>query len=177
MDTFLKEDIKIIKTTEDWIHPKIILFESFCEGFGLFTTDNISKDETLIVFGAKYTDKIGARIAKENGFYVIQLDENLFSYEIPRTSNTWFVNHSCDPNAGMLDFCSIISIRDINQDEEITLDYVMLDDADSESFDCNCKTALCRRKVTPNDWKLLNLQKKYDGYFSPYVTKRIADIL
>lgn len=65
-------------------------------------------------------------------------------------------------------------MREIEKDEEITFDYAMTDGGDYDVFDCECKTASCRRRVTGNDWRLTSLQQKYGAErFSPYLVRRM----
>ena len=82
-------------------------------------------------------------------------------------------NHSCDPNAGMSGQIGLISLRDITEQEEITFDYAMCDDSDYDEFDCACGSPNCRGRISGHDWKRPELQKKYAGYFSPYLQRRI----
>ena len=35
-------------------------------------------------------------------------------------------------------------------------------------------TTTCRKIITDDDWKIIELQKKYRGYFSKYLQKRIG---
>jgi len=47
-------------------------------------------------------------------------------------------------------------------------------DADPDHrFTCNCQAPNCRSLVTGQDWQIPDLQKKYHGYFSPYLQRRI----
>jgi len=47
---------------------------------------------------------------------------------------------------------------------ETTLTYQM---------ECRCGAANCRRVVTGQDWRRKELQKKYSGFFSWYLQKKI----
>jgi hypothetical protein len=38
---------------------------------------------------------------------------------------------------------------------------------------CNCGAKNCRGIVTDNDWKLPDLQQRYDGYFQWYLQEKI----
>jgi hypothetical protein len=40
---------------------------------------------------------------------------------------------------------------------------------------CQCGTALCRGVITGHDWRQPDLQRKYRGYFSWYLQRRIKD--
>jgi hypothetical protein len=49
----------------------------------------------------------------------------------------------------------------------------MCDSTPYDEFNCGCGTALCRGQVTGNDWQLPELQARYEGFFSPYLQRRI----
>jgi hypothetical protein len=68
---------------------------------------------------------------------------------------------------------TLVAIRDIEPNEEVCFDYAMSDSSDYDEFECHCGTTSCRTKVTGLDWKLPELQRRYRGYFSPYLQRRI----
>jgi len=75
-----------------------------------------------------------------------------------------FVNHSCDPNAGMViegTDVRLIAIREISPGEQITFDYSTTMDEDDFEFDCLCGSAKCRGRI--RDFKHLpsSLQHQY----------------
>jgi hypothetical protein len=75
-----------------------------------------------------------------------------------------FVNHSCDPNAGMLidgTDVRLIAIREIPSGEQITFDYSTTMDEDDFEFDCLCGSQECRRRI--RDFKHLSegTKKRY----------------
>ena len=65
-------------------------------------------------------------------------------------------------------------MRDIRPGEEICLDYAMCDGSNYDEFDCSCGSPDCRHRVTGEDWKRPELWKRYEGYFSPYLQRRIT---
>jgi hypothetical protein len=52
----------------------------------------------------------------------------------------------------------------------------MCDADDYDEFECACASATCRRKVTGNDWMLPELQERYQGHFSSYLERRVAQM-
>ena len=117
--------------------------------------------------------------------YFYQIDENLFagpiSYqEFPDISIFW--NHSCSPNTYFSDIYTICAMRDIQTGEELVYDYATTDSYDLSPIniysyldDCKCKSSNCRSKILYTDWKLPELQKKYDGFFIPYLAEKIKN--
>jgi uncharacterized protein len=41
---------------------------------------------------------------------------------------------------------------------------------------CFCGSKICRGKVKSYDWKITELQKRYRGYFQPYIQDKIDQI-
>jgi hypothetical protein len=84
-----------------------------------------------------------------------------------------YVNHSCNPNAGLSGQIGLVAMRDIKIGEEVCFDYAMCDTMPYDEFDCGCGSANCRGHVSGNDWQKPELQKRYAGFFSPHVQRRI----
>jgi hypothetical protein len=49
----------------------------------------------------------------------------------------------------------------------------MIDDEPYEKMECHCRSRTCRKLITGFDWRKPELQKKYDGYFSWFIQRRI----
>jgi hypothetical protein len=50
----------------------------------------------------------------------------------------------------------------------------MTDSHPDLGFRCECGSEICRHQVTGEDWRLPDLRQRYQGYFSPYLQRRIA---
>ena len=83
------------------------------------------------------------------------------------------LNHSCEPNLGLQGQIVYVALRDIAVDEELTFDYAMNEDDPNEIMKCQCGTENCRRVITGVDWKRPEIQRKYNGYFSWFIQRRI----
>jgi len=83
-----------------------------------------------------------------------------------------YINHSCNPNCGLRGEITFISMRDIQSDEELTIDYAFVDNEDY-SFECNCGQSNCRRIITGRDWMQRNIQNRYVKYFATYLKEKI----
>ena len=55
-----------------------------------------------------------------------------------------YVNHSCDNNTEVRDFCDV-AVRDIRPGEEVTSDYEA--DGAGLKFECRCGSAQCRGSI------------------------------
>lgn len=79
-------------------------------------------------------------------------------------------------NAGLSGQTGLVAIRAIQPGEEICYDYAMSDGSPYDEFRCKCGAVDCRARVTGNDWALPHLQRRYAGYFTPYLQRRIDEL-
>jgi hypothetical protein len=130
----------------------------------------------LAIFGGRII-----RSEDEVGDYGIQIDEtfviNGLDSKTEDSDDCFFFNHSCDPNSGIKGQIFLVAMRDIEPDEEVTFDYAMclhsVDGLPPYHLKCLCGKENCRKIVTDDDWKLPELQKHYDGWFSWYLQEKI----
>src|SRR5215472_13558209 len=158
--------------------PKTEVRESKIHGRGLFAIADIAKDEIVAMKGGHIVDRkiLRERIAPRLGPVEIQIDDDLFVAPVTdeeRESSMLYSNHSCDANLGMRGEITFVAMRDIPAGEELTHDWAMTDD-DDYSVECKCGVADCRKILTGKDWQRPDLQKKYAGYFSAYLARKIA---
>lgn len=140
---------------------------------GLFARTFVPAGELLIVWGGVIMSLEEIRhIPHDERQYAVQVDENAFLLT-PNPEGGDYINHSCNPNAGLNGQISVVAMRDIQPGEEVCFDYAMSDSVPYDEFECACGEPNCRGRVTGNDWALHELQVRYAGYFSPYLQKRI----
>jgi uncharacterized protein len=153
------------------------LLQKLCsdnKGYGIFARESIQKGELLVVWGGDIvTRDVLMQLSPAIKRYSIQVEENLYQIPTREKESTYYVNHSCNPNAGLSGQIALVALRDIVVDEEMCFDYAMCDGSQYDEFECHCGSPLCRRHVTEQDWRRLDLQKRYAGYFSPYLQRRI----
>jgi uncharacterized protein len=143
---------------------------------GIFCREPVGKGEIVVVWGGKVlTESEIDRSMPNFTQQILQIDDDLYLMT-PSLEPTDCFNHSCDPNAGMSGQIALISMRDIASGEEVCLDYAMCDGSDYDEFDCSCATPNCRKRITGKDWKRPELWERYDGYFSPYLQRRIVKL-
>ncbi|MDZ7290472.1 MAG: SET domain-containing protein-lysine N-methyltransferase [candidate division KSB1 bacterium] len=143
-------------------------------GFGVFACKAIHAGEVLVAWGgdvmtAEEFAKQPTRVQQHS----LQIEEGLYLVPSGKDEPADFVNHSCEPNAGMSGQIIMVAMRDIAPGEEVCLDYAMSDGGPHDEFVCACGTPSCRGKITGNDWKRPELWERYAGYFSPYLQRRI----
>jgi len=86
----------------------------------------------------------------------IDKNGNFLYVGVPRKHPRNFVNHSCEPNAGLsiIDLpdgirnSRLVAIRPIKKGEEITIDYGITQFEEWETEGCNCGSPNCRGHIT-----------------------------
>jgi len=146
------------------------------QGTGLFARETIAKGEIVAIKGGYIFDtatlreveaRLGpAEITVADGFHIGPRSE------AERDGSMLFTNHSCDPNIGVQGQIVFVAMRDIAAGEELTHDWATTDD-DPYEMRCRCGASCCRGTITGQDWRRADLQKKYRGYFSWYLQRRI----
>lgn len=168
-----------MKYTLSWLSKKVQK-KKVSHGFGLFAKGKIKKGEKVIVFGGyvmteKQFDSLGEKMKS----YPFQIDDDLYFglAKISEVEEADCLNHSCNPTCGFDGEITIVAMKDIKKGEEITIDYAMcLSSKNVVPMDCVCGFKFCRNKITSNDWKIKYLQKRYKGFFEPFLEKKIKNI-
>ena len=78
-----------------------------------------------------------------------------------------FLNHSCDPNAGVLGKVSMYAIRDIKRNDEITVDYSTIEGNRLWEMKCKCNSKKCRGIIK----SIHSLPRKTFDEYLPYIPK------
>jgi hypothetical protein len=148
------------------------------KGYGSFAIEPISAGEIVAAFGGRcVTRGEFDLLPASQQVRSLQIDENLYMAGSPEPEPADFINHSCEPNCALSGSVVLVAMRDIALGEELGYDYATTDGSDYDEFECECRTAACRGKISGHDWMLPELQLRYRGSFSPYLTKRIAALV
>jgi SET domain-containing protein len=146
-------------------------------GHGIFASAPIEQGERLLVWGGDIVTKDQlAALPQPLRSYSIQVEEDLFLAARPgdQPEPADYINHSCNPNAGLDGQIVLVALRNIRPGEEICIDYAMCDGSPYDEFECQCGAATCRGRITGNDWQRPALQARYAGFFMPYLQRRIS---
>lgn len=142
-------------------------------GQGVFAARDIRKGEMICRFrGGKisiaemercYLDDNDARITCDP----LQVSEHVhIRLEEPYV----YVNHSCDPNAGMRDVCTLVALKFIKKGEEITYDYSSVEwtspkytqyDTNEWPMHCLCNSPQCRETIVCFPYLPKAIRRKY----------------
>ncbi len=154
-----------------WLTPKAVPGKSPLHGEGVFVIKNIKKGEPINVFGgiAVPISEI-KKYRKFNGHAGVQVSDDFFI--VPSDRNELklkgIFNHSCEPNVGFNSSVTMIAIRDIQQGEELVMNYAFMETY-FNPFNCNCGSSVCRKVIDSNTWKDAEFKRKYGKYYSPYL--------
>lgn len=145
-------------------------------GHGVWAVEPISCGELVAVFGGEVVTRADLpHLSRDQIRITLQIDDDAYLMTAREGPADW-INHSCNPNAGFRGQVSLVAMRDILCGEEITFDYAMSDSTPYDEFDCQCGTIHCRGHVSGNDWMRPELWRRYAGFFSPYLQRRIDSV-
>lgn len=145
-------------------------------GRAVFAREDIEPGRVLVVWGGTVLCRRDLhRLPLRQRRLTLQVDDDAYLVSDDEGPADW-VNHSCDPNAGLRGQITLVALRPIRQAEEICFDYAMTDGSDYDTFDCGCGTATCRGRITGDDWMRPELIDRYGDYFSPFLRERIRNL-
>jgi SET domain-containing protein len=128
---FVNERLKAKRVSDRGVTTQysFVLRPSSIAGVGVFSTHEISSGTPLRLFVPD--EKLCTIDRKSNGYYFAKWfgvevqDEYSCPEDFGRMSVGWYLNHSSDPNAYHMDY-NYYALRDIDDGEEITIDYHQL---------------------------------------------------
>lgn len=168
-----------------WVDSRLRTGQSRIDGTGIFAAKDIRSGELLMIWGGvvisqqEYTE----RMDQYRYSTLVQIDDDRYlglRADDLSDSMDEYLNHSCDPNSWLMDEVTVAARRDIRAGEEVTMDSALWNADDGEEYsengECKCGSALCRKIITPYDWKRPELQQRYAGHFSPFIARRIKEM-
>jgi len=160
---------------ESWLHPDVEVRPSPVAGRGLFARAPIPAGTVVSRLGGRLVDAATLRellATSEEYVDTIVVAEDVHLVVAPGSDNH-FGNHACDPNLGWSDEYTLVTLRDVAVDEELFSDYAM-STADPEWYlRCHCASYRCRQMVEGTDWRIPQLQQRYEGFWVPAVQRLI----
>ncbi len=79
-----------------------------------------------------------------------------------------YVNHSCNPNCGIKGKVTIVALKNIKKDEEITIDYSITECDDLWEMKCKCGEKICRKIIKSVQFMPEDQFEKYLPYVPTY---------
>lgn len=159
-----------------YLSPKTEPRSSQIHGTGLFANVAIAAGEIVAVKGGHIlTGAEWRKLEPLLGPAEIQIGEDLFiapTSDSEREGCMVYSNHSCEPNIAIQGQIVFVAMRDISPGEELTHDWATTDDLDYK-MECHCGSASCRKIITGKDWMKPELRKKYAGWFSWHIQRKL----
>jgi hypothetical protein len=155
------------------------------EEFGLVAKVPIWRMTPVIVFAGKViTGDQVVKMSPRDQQMSLQVGKDL--WQIPAHQNGKlvfdsgdYINHSCEPNCGMLDSTTVVTMRDISVGEPLTIDYAMVNSGErvlyGDSFECGCGAPNCRQLVHAVDYMIVG--RKYLEFMAPFCREKYLDVL
>lgn len=130
-----------------------------CElGRGLFALKRIRAGEMVLVLGGDVITVHHVRGMGEKQGNPVQIGSRQYiDVEPPGL----YINHSCQPNTGVMNDTILVALRDISVDEELRFDYSTTMSEGDWTMRCRCGAAQCRGLI--EDFHLLakTLKQRY----------------
>jgi D-alanine-D-alanine ligase len=125
-------------------------------GYGIYATQNLPV-KSLIFKGEEMAQRIVTRSYVDR-YWDVKEKETFRKYAYPLSKEVFLLwdnnpanwapqNHSCDPNTAY-EGLNVVALRNIQQGEELTLNYASFLDEHMEPFNCRCGAANCCGIVT-----------------------------
>ena len=148
---------------------KIYFGKSDIHGNGIFAKKSIRKGEIVFIAKGKmeklYLNTKNLAMSNPD---MIGVDKNIWL----DPSLLWgaYINHSCDPNAGIKGRVTFVALKNIKRGEEITFDYSISEDSAWE-MKCNCGSKNCRKIIRSIKFLPKKTFRKYMPYIPTYFQK------
>jgi uncharacterized protein len=113
-------------------------------GRGVFAAQYFQPGQPILTFGGPVLTASEVLALGPDRAYALQVGSGEF---LDLTPPGRYLNHSCDPSAGLLDDRVLIALRPIVPGEEIRFDYSTAMRDDHWTMECRCGEYLCRRVV------------------------------
>lgn len=159
--TMLDVDVKYYKS--------LYVKESYISGTGLFAGEDIVAGELILRFGGAFALASERYSGKYLESTFIGVNEDVILCETIDSQKDYsdYINHSCEPNAGMKDCLHIVAIKDIKKDEEILCDYAFWESDENWILNtqCNCGSVGCRKTISGKDWMKITQEDTNFNFF------------
>jgi len=131
-------------------------------GKGVFAKAHIKKGEVVFVFRGERV-KYNSRPGYQVGQRWLGVGDRLW-IKPSKDNPGYYINHSCQPNAGIKGTATIVAMRDIGKDEEVTIDYSTTEEDPTWKMRCNCGMDNCRKIIKSIQFLPEKLFNKYRSF-------------
>ncbi|PIQ66654.1 MAG: hypothetical protein COV96_00345 [Candidatus Zambryskibacteria bacterium CG11_big_fil_rev_8_21_14_0_20_42_18] len=134
-------------------------------GSGVFAKNNFKKGDVAFIAKGNLV-KLIIHSKKDSllGPNWISISKNLWLNPFKDNLLT-FLNHSCAPNLGVVGSVTFVALKNIRKDEELTVDYSILELDPLWKMKCGCGAKNCRKTIRSINF----LSKKRYNLYLPFV--------
>ena len=148
---------------------KVYIKKSKIAGKGIFANHNIKKNETILIFSGKVVkDSYGPNY--QIGSKWLGIGKCVW-LNISKDNPGRFTNHSCNPNAGFNGNRTLVAMKNIKKNEEITFNYSITEDDPYWKMKCSCRSKNCRKTIRSIRFLPNNLFQKYKLFIPKWLQK------
>ncbi len=142
-------------------------------GLGVFARRDLAAGEVILEIGGPLIDFAETKRRGPRECMAIQIGQDRY---IDTQAPGVFVNHSCEPNAGIRHDRYLVAARAIPKDQEIRFDYSTTMEEHSFTMHCLCRAPGCRRVVRDFSTLSPELRRKYitQGLVMSFIVQRSA---
>jgi SET domain-containing protein len=149
--------------------PRLTVRKVGEKGLGVVAASDIHAGEVVIRYAGR--PKWIWQIPKWCWQHSFQVDYD--RYVVPSVGSAgWCINHSCDPNCGVVGERELAALRDIRRGEEVTFDYSTNVGWDGFMMECRCGKKNCRKFIKSYASLAPELKRRYEGHVSPFLLRR-----
>ncbi len=159
-----------------WVTPQASRRRSRIHGLGLVAEEPIDRGDVVAVKWGELVDRATLAdymdVANDN---YLPITDSLCVAPVSqhgRGESMIYINHSCQPNVGLMGNVVLVARRLITRGEELTIDYATFLDG-AFRMDCKCGAARCRRVVRGTDWRNPSFRRRTGPYLAPYLRARV----
>jgi uncharacterized protein len=113
-------------------------------GRGVFATRSFRPGQAILVFSGPVLNHDEVLALGGDRAYALQIGADEYLDTMPPGR---YANHSCDPNAGIVNDRMLIALRSVEAGEEIRFDYSTTMSRDHWTMECRCGQPTCRRVI------------------------------
>lgn len=147
------------------------IYVASCDlGLGLFTTHDFREGESIFRFSGPVISAAEANAKGDRECNPLQIGPaSYLDLEAPGV----FINHCCEPNAGIRGNIEVYALRAIKRGEEIYFDYSTTMSECRWTMRCLCGTASCRGSIGDFHDLPMELQNRYlnSGIVQPFIVE------
>ena len=144
------------------------------KGKGVFALKDFQKDELILYITGEVAEINNPHsLSKYDLDHCFPFDREgkLYKYVLP--NDPWqYLNHSCNPNAGIKNNRDLVAMKPIKKGEEICFDYSM-NNIDDWTMKCHCGSKNCRKIISTFASLDEETKKKYFPYVLDCIKKSI----